>query len=85
MIRFRKVNILLLFFLVVYWSLIICTTIFFVKLSVAMFFFLISDNSLRFDWSIEFTSASIKGTSAGTILAIGIWLKAKLQEKKAKK
>lgn len=85
MIRFQKVNFFLLIFLIGYWSLVISITIFLARFGVAMLFFLTSSNSLYFDWFVECISAAKKGVSAGAILGMGIWIKARLEKKKSKK
>ncbi|MNG65601.1 hypothetical protein D3C79_238690 [compost metagenome] len=85
MIKFQRAGIPLLIFLVFYWSLIISVTIFFAVLGVAIFFFLTSGNELNFDWLAQGISAVRKGVSAGVILGIGIWIKAKIEEKRRKK
>lgn len=85
MIKFQRASISLLIFLVFYWSLIISLTIFFAVLGVAIFFFLTNGNVLNFDWLAQGISAVRKGVSAGAVLGIGIWIKARLQERKDKK
>ncbi|AIJ09119.1 MULTISPECIES: hypothetical protein [Edwardsiella] len=85
MIKFQRASISLLIFFVVYWSLIISLTIFFAVLGVAVFFFLTNGNALNFDWLAQGISAVRKGVSAGTVLGIGIWGKAKMEENKRKK
>ncbi|CNL81768.1 hypothetical protein [Yersinia aldovae] len=85
MIKFQRAGIPLLIFLVVYWSLIISVTIFFAVLSVTVFFFLTSSNDLNFDWLAQSVSAVRKGVSAGAVLGIGIWIKARIEENRRKK
>ncbi|NPE54099.1 hypothetical protein [Dickeya dadantii] len=84
MIRFQKINFFLLIFLIGYWSLVISITIFLARFGVAMLFFLTSSNPLYFDWFVECISAVKKGVSAGAILGMGIWIKARLEKKKSK-
>ncbi|MDA6076130.1 hypothetical protein O0544_02365 [Edwardsiella anguillarum] len=47
--------------------------------------FLTNGNALNFDWLAQGISAVRKGVSAGTVLGIGIWGKAKMEENKRKK
>ncbi|TCL05032.1 hypothetical protein EZJ58_3186 [Sodalis ligni] len=72
-------SISLLVFLTIYWSLVIFTTIYLVGFAVAVYFFLTSDNPLYFDWLDHCILAAKKGSSAGSVLGIGIWIEAKLR------
>lgn len=42
-------------------------------------------NVFEFDWREAFSDALRKGIAGGLILAFGIWIKARLQERKNKK
>lgn len=42
-------------------------------------------NVFEFDWREAFSDALRKGIAGGLILAFGIWIKARLQERKRKK
>ncbi|WHP81063.1 hypothetical protein MQ089_04070 [Edwardsiella anguillarum] len=84
MIKFQRLDISLFIFLVIHWSLIISAAIYFTVLSVSVFFFLTNGNALNFDWLAQGISAVRKGVAAGTVLGIGIWIKAKIAESKIK-
>ncbi|RFS99759.1 hypothetical protein [Edwardsiella anguillarum] len=82
MIKFQRLDISLFIFLVIHWSLIISAAIYFAVLSVSVFFFLTSSIELNFDWLDQGITAIRKGVAAGTVLGIGIWIKAKIKNKK---
>lgn len=81
---FKKVGTAWLFFLLFYCSFLISTVLFICQLGVSTFFYF-SDGQFLFLWREAFHIALQKGCIAGFILGIGLWIKAKLQERKDSK
>lgn len=81
---FKRVGIPLLLYLIIYWVISICLIVFFVSFSIAVLFYFKVD-SFNFNWVSEFSYALNKSMPSGTVLGIGIWIKAKLSERKDKK
>jgi len=80
--KLKKVGLQLLFFLVFYWIAAIFIIIFVIGIGVAFIFYLKTDNSFYFDWINESIYALNRAVPGGGVLGIGIWIKARLQEKK---
>ncbi|MDU4291661.1 hypothetical protein [Mixta calida] len=81
---FKKVGIAWLFFLLFYCSFLIATVLFLCQLGVSAVFYF-RDGQFLFSWEDALNIALKKGSVAGFILGIGLWIKAKLQERKDKK
>ncbi len=80
--KFQKIGFSLLVFLVAYWIMAIFIIILLIGLGVALIFYLKSNNSFYFDWIEESIYAIKKSVPGGGILGVGIWIKAKLEDKK---
>ncbi|POE06218.1 hypothetical protein BV921_22950 [Pectobacterium odoriferum] len=80
---FKKVGIAWLFFLIFYCSFLISTVLFICQLGVSVVFYF-SDGQFLFLWADALYIAFKKGCIAGFVLGIGLWIKAKLQERKTK-
>jgi uncharacterized membrane protein YciS (DUF1049 family) len=81
---FKKVGIAWLFFLLFYCSILISAVLFICQLGVlAVFYF--SDGKFLFLWREALNISLEKGFITGFILGGGLWIKAKLQERKYKK
>lgn len=83
--KFKKVSLFLLAFLVVYWIIAIFLIILFIGLSVSLIFYLKNGNVFHFDWIKESVYAIEKAVPGGGVLGAGIWIKAKIEENKRKK
>ncbi|MFG1172493.1 hypothetical protein AAFN90_02600 [Erwiniaceae bacterium CAU 1747] len=85
MIRvFKKVGFLWLCFLILYCSFLLSVVLFMCQLGVSTVFFML-DGSFLFSWKDALYLALKKGCIAGLVLGVGLWIKAKLQERKDKK
>lgn len=80
---FKKVGIAWLFFLIFYCSFLISTVLFICQLGVSVVFYF-SDGQFLFLWADALYIALKKGCIAGFVLGIGLWIKAKLQERKTR-
>jgi hypothetical protein len=83
--NFKKVGIPLFIFLILYWMLAIFLIVFLLSLGVAFIFYLKNGSEFYFDFFKESTYSLSKAIPGGSILGSGIWIKAKLQERKDKK
>ncbi|MFP1909056.1 hypothetical protein ACLEE6_08275 [Lonsdalea quercina] len=81
---FKKVGIVWLFFLIFYCSFLVSAVLFICQLGVSAVFYF-SDGQFLFLWADALHVALKKGCLAGFILGIGLWIKAKLQEREARK
>lgn len=84
MIRFRKVGIFWLLFLLFYFTTLISIVLFVCQLGVSTIFYL-NDGAFLFSWEDALYIALKKGGIAGVILGAGVWLKNKLHERQSKK
>lgn len=85
MMRFKKIGIPLFIFLILYWMVAIFLIIFLLNLSIALIFYLKNGNEFYFDFLQESIYALRKAIPGGIILGSGLWIKARLQERKDKK
>lgn len=85
MMRFKKIGIPLFIFLILYWMVAIFLIIFLLSLSIALIFYLKNGNEFYFDFLQESIYALRKAIPGGIILGSGLWIKARLQERKDKK
>ena len=83
--RFKKIDIPLFIFLIIYWVAAIFLIIFLLSLSIALIFYLKNGNEFYFDFLQESIYALRKAIPGGIILGSGLWIKARLQERKDKK
>ena len=83
--KFRKVGMGLFIFLIIYWIFVIFLAVFLISLGIALLFYFKNDNTLYFDWIKESIYAIKKAVIGGSVLGIGIWVKARLQARKDKK
>nr|WP_024964877.1 hypothetical protein [Pantoea sp. IMH] len=82
MMRFKKVGFPLFIFLIVYWMVAIFLIVFLLSFGIALIFHLKNGNEFYFDFFKESTYSLSKAIPGGGILGGGIWIKAKLQERK---
>lgn len=83
--RFKKVGFPLLVFLVLYWMAAIFLIVFLLSLGIALIFYFKNGNDFHFDFFKESIYSLSKAIPGGGILGFGIWIKAKLQDRKDKK
>ncbi|MFP1741049.1 hypothetical protein [Lonsdalea quercina] len=83
--RFKKIGMPLFIFLILYWVVAIFLIIFLLSLSIALIFYLKNGNEFYFNFLQESIYALRKAIPGGIILASGLWIKARLQERKDKK
>jgi len=77
MIRFSKVGIFWLFFLMIYCTALISAVLFTLQLGVSTIFYF-NDGLFLFSWADALHTAVKKGSIAGVLLGGGVWLKTKL-------
>lgn len=80
--RFQKVGFPLFIFLVLYWMVAIFVITFLLSLGIAYIFYLKDGNEFYFDFFKKSIYCLNKAIPGGSILGGGIWIKAKLQERK---
>ncbi|EBP0014091.1 hypothetical protein HX37_26020 [Salmonella enterica] len=80
---FSKVGIFWLLFLVVYCTALIPVVLFICQLGASTIFF-IKDEAFLFSWEDALYIALKKGSIAGVVLGVGVWLKNKLHERHRK-
>ncbi|WP_455813864.1 hypothetical protein [Pseudomonas graminis] len=83
--QFKKVGFPLFIFLILYWMVAIFLIIFLLSLGIAFVFYLKNGNEFYFDFFKESTYSLSKAIPGGSILGVGIWIKARLQERKDSK
>ncbi|MFU9138220.1 hypothetical protein [Erwinia tasmaniensis] len=83
--RFKKIGLPLFIFLILYWMAAIFLIIFLLSLSIAFIFYFKNGNEFYFDFLQESIYALRKAIPGGIILGSGLWIKARLQERKDKK
>ncbi|CAI1035266.1 Uncharacterised protein [Serratia quinivorans] len=81
--KIKKVGFLFWLFLVVYWPLVICATIFLLKLGISTIFFL-TDGLFYFNWKMALSYSIKMGVSGGIPLGIGIWFMSWMKARKEK-
>lgn len=81
---FRKVGVSWLLFLIGYCAILISSILFIGQLGVSLYFYFI-DGGWLFKWRSALNISLTKGCITGLFLGLGLWVKAKLQEKKNKK
>ncbi|WP_071889331.1 hypothetical protein [Serratia rubidaea] len=85
MMKFKGVGFSLFIFLILYWVVAIFLIVFLLSLGIEFIFYLKNDNEFNFDFFKESTYALSKAIPGGSILGVGIWIKAWFQERKDKK
>ena len=83
--RFKKINLPVFIFLIIYWVAAIFFIIFLLSLSVALIFYLRNGNEFYFHFLQESVYALRRAIPGGLILGSGLWLKSWLLERKNKK
>lgn len=83
--KFNKVGFPFFIFLIFYWTVAIFLIVFLLNLGIAFVFYLKNGNELYFDFFKESTYSLSKAIPGGSILGVGIWIKAWLQARKDKK
>lgn len=84
MMKFNSVGLSLLVFLLFYWVVAILLIVFLFTLGIAIFFYLRVGNEFYFDFFKELKYSLRKAVPGGSILGIGIWIKAWLEERENK-
>lgn len=82
---FKKVGLPLFIFLIIYWVVAIFIIVFLLSLGIALIFHWKNGSELYFDFFKESTYSLSKAIPGGSILGSGLWIKARLQERKRKR
>ncbi|MCG8156397.1 hypothetical protein JMY81_21290 [Brenneria goodwinii] len=76
--KIKTVGARLLFFLLVYWTLVLSLFCFIAKLAISFIFFL-KDSVFYFDWINAATTSLKTGIAVGIPLGVGIWIMSRLR------
>ena len=82
MMLFKKAGLPLLIFLVIYWMIVIFLIVLLSSFCIAFIFYLKNSNDFYFDFFNESIYSLSKAVPGGSVLGVGIWIKARLQARK---